>query len=119
LIGGYDQIGYKFESILARPMLFRGFFCNLPVESEFMGGNTDVWVQQICPEVRIYEDDGHLQKQAVPTLLFFFYGQNIFGPSHWQAHMRGKRPELDPLNLSKLSGASVDVETDDETWAIK
>ena len=37
-----------------------------------MGGNTDVWVQQICPEVRIYEDDGHLQKQAVPTLLFFF-----------------------------------------------
>jgi hypothetical protein len=33
--------------------------------------------------------------------------------------MRGKRPELDPLNLSKLSGASVDVETDDETWAIK
>jgi hypothetical protein len=87
LIGGYDQIGYKFESILARPMLFRGFFCNLPVESEFMGGNTDVWVQQICPEVRIYEDDGHLQKQAVPTLLFFFYGQNIFGPSHWQADM--------------------------------
>lgn len=94
--------------------IFQSWSQNSWAETETSGYNKYV---RKCEFMRMMMDiyrNGRFQLRC-----FFFYGENIFGPSHRQAHMRGKRPELDPLNLSKLSGASVDVETDDETWAMK